>query len=568
MTKMYSTLKNLQIELLKKNFHKLELKCLVCDEHFSDTTSNLYKKETNKTTPCPYCNKSKTRTKDIEALVLAKKGILIEFFSDKSRCMVQCEMHHAPWEISYSNLKRGKWCPTCAGKKITTDQLRELASRKGFKLISPKYITSNTKYNFRCQVGHTFELSHNKLQSSAGCPDCTKGVSERIVREYFEKCFDDYFPNLRNLEWLKNQDGNNLELDGYNRRLGIAFEHQGLQHYGKKNAFNSNDDSLFEKIKEHDKIKQELCEKENVKLILIPQLFTMTKLEILPDLLVFEFLRLEITPLVSPYEVYIEWDKVYNSQHLAELIIECKVKNIEVIDTKFKGAKTKLNFKCLKCNHKFITSPQSLKGCPKCAGNLPKTIADVEKLAKSKDLTLVSTVYVNSKKDLEFNCNKCSKIIFSSYDKVSVTENGCSECYYKNKTAHNRLSEKEIKKKLKLLGLAFISSKVKNNTTYIEVKCKKCKALETKRLASVTSGKGCNQCGNSLISQKLKKPIEIVLAEAEAQNLTLLSTREHFKKGRNKLPYKCNCCGKKLLILAGNVSRGQGCKSCKLKKLT
>jgi hypothetical protein len=59
-----------------------------------------------------------------------------------------------------------------------------------------------------------------------------------------------------------------LELDGYNKNLGLAFEYNGEQHY-KMSYYYSDLTDLFYRI-ELDKIKKEACEKRKVTLITIP----------------------------------------------------------------------------------------------------------------------------------------------------------------------------------------------------------------------------------------------------------------------------------------------------------
>lgn len=64
-----------------------------------------------------------------------------------------------------------------------------------------------------------------------------------------------------------------LELDGYNEENGIAFEYQGIQHYIHQPHFQRNgENDFYEQIK-RDKIKVELCSKNNIKLLIVPYKF-------------------------------------------------------------------------------------------------------------------------------------------------------------------------------------------------------------------------------------------------------------------------------------------------------
>lgn len=94
-------------------------------------------------------------------------------------------------------------------------------------------------------------------------------VKEEICRNIFEKIYNKPFPTKRP-SFLKNPDtGRNLELDGYNEELKIAFEYNGQQHYDFPNTFHKTLDE-FQRQVERDKFKKEKCNQNNIKLITIP----------------------------------------------------------------------------------------------------------------------------------------------------------------------------------------------------------------------------------------------------------------------------------------------------------
>jgi hypothetical protein len=141
--------------------------------------------------------------------------------------------------------------------------MQKIALSRGGKCLSKEYKNGRTKLLWECANGHVWSSKSDNIKQGKWCPDCSTGLSERICRTYFEEVFKVSFPNTKGLEWLRNEHGNFLELDGYNDTLKLAFEHQGEQHY--------EGESYFEKAK-YDQIKASLCEKNNVFLIHIPQL--------------------------------------------------------------------------------------------------------------------------------------------------------------------------------------------------------------------------------------------------------------------------------------------------------
>jgi hypothetical protein len=83
-----------------------------------------------------------------------------------------------------------------------------------------------------------------------------------IFQDVFNAKFDKAYPS-----WLKNKHGTQLELDGYNEALNLAFEYNGPFHYDQKYYETK---EKYEIKKASDAIKKELCKENNVFLIVIP----------------------------------------------------------------------------------------------------------------------------------------------------------------------------------------------------------------------------------------------------------------------------------------------------------
>lgn len=93
---------------------------------------------------------------------------------------------------------------------------------------------------------------------------------EEQCRKILEDIFHDKFPSVRP-RFLRNpKTGQSLELDGYNEKLGIAFEYQGEQHYSYIEHFHNNNYNKFLLQQERDKYKKQKCEELKIHLILIP----------------------------------------------------------------------------------------------------------------------------------------------------------------------------------------------------------------------------------------------------------------------------------------------------------
>ena len=223
---------------------------------------------------------NRTSLDKIQNIINNKKGILFThtYINVNTILEIQCDKGHN-WKTKYDNIRKGSWCPYCSNKKIKTiDDANFLAIKKGGICLSEKYINNKSKLKWKCMFGHIWDAAFNDINCDRWCPICASGTYEKICRLYFESIFNKKFIKIRP-EWLKNIDNNNLELDGYCEELQIAFEHNGMQHYEQSNWFNNN----LQKIQNHDLIKKQLCKERGIKLIIIPSLCSIIKIDNLKE---------------------------------------------------------------------------------------------------------------------------------------------------------------------------------------------------------------------------------------------------------------------------------------------
>tara|TARA_B110000483_G_scaffold105433_1_gene128658 strand:- start:735 stop:1292 length:558 start_codon:yes stop_codon:yes gene_type:complete len=103
-------------------------------------------------------------------------------------------------------------------------------------------------------------------------------IMETKCKEILESICGAEFKKIRP-SFLRNPETNkNLELDGYNEKLQLAFEYNGSQHYFYNPHFHK-DQKAFETQVKHDKMKLELCKKRNIFLLVIPYHLRINELE-------------------------------------------------------------------------------------------------------------------------------------------------------------------------------------------------------------------------------------------------------------------------------------------------
>ena len=130
----------------------------------------------------------------------------------------------------------------------------------------------NNRYKLTIQIPEKNKQKAIRLNErfvSKGERECN-----RVIEEITGKKFNKIRP-----DWLENPEtGYNLELDCYNEELGIAVEYNGEQHYKYPNAFHKSEEEFKSQTK-RDKLKKELCDKRNVKLIVVPYTVKLNEIE-------------------------------------------------------------------------------------------------------------------------------------------------------------------------------------------------------------------------------------------------------------------------------------------------
>src|SRR5579863_6622605 len=148
------------------------------------------------------------------------------------------------WGASLDNVKRGRWCPQCAGRpKLDIDTAREIAAARNGLCLSDEYNGSGSLLRWKCnRDGAEWSSSLNNVRNRRSwCPQCNCRRNENETRKLFEFFTGEQFPETAGLF-----PRNNLwRLDGYCEKLGVAFEFHGEQHFGYHPFFHRGDPSNF-----------------------------------------------------------------------------------------------------------------------------------------------------------------------------------------------------------------------------------------------------------------------------------------------------------------------------------
>ncbi|WCL50749.1 hypothetical protein [Leptospira sp. GIMC2001] len=207
---------------------------------------------------CPHCLKVGIDKMIKIAEERGARCVSTEYINNTTKLNWICENSH-PFKASPSSVQQGSWCPIC--RKININDLINKAKLRGGELLSTEYENQFVKLEWICSYQHKFSMSAHDVMSKKGhwCPKCKESYGEKFTRLYLEKYFECNFDKIRP-SWLLGEKNLPLELDGYNEKLKLAFEHQGHQHYDSNHNFNKisqNNNQIFI----NDKIKEKGCKK-------------------------------------------------------------------------------------------------------------------------------------------------------------------------------------------------------------------------------------------------------------------------------------------------------------------
>jgi hypothetical protein len=218
------------------------------------------------------------------------------------------------------------------------------------------------------------------------------------------------FPKARP-NWLQSRRGTQLELDGYCEDLGIAFEHQGEQHFTEIAYFARK--SIFSQRLEDDQTKRELCIKNGVILIEVPEIGRRLALK---DVSKFIEMQLESAgiairhPGISP-----DFTSAYASSSANEALDQLYKLSAELggecLEQKYMGSRERHRFRCSE-GHEWKTPADSIlrgKWCPRCsakkkADSTRNSIEKIQDAARKKGGHLVSEEYLSADQHLEWQC--------------------------------------------------------------------------------------------------------------------------------------------------------------------
>ncbi len=133
---------------------------------------------------CPYCRGMHKNIRDMQELAAKRGGKCLSetYIDSKTKLEWQCREGHI-WKSAPFNIVSNCWCPVCgyqtqkSKQKDGIEKYREVAIKKGGKLLSTEYVNSITPMLWECEKGHRWKArGANVYHSGTWCPYCYGNV--------------------------------------------------------------------------------------------------------------------------------------------------------------------------------------------------------------------------------------------------------------------------------------------------------------------------------------------------------------------------------------------------------
>lgn len=198
-----------------------------------------------------------------------------EIVNNKTYIKFNCKKHGIH-SMRISNFLFGKGCPMCVNEKsrdrlkFDESTIKDMVNKCGGKLLNPEdYINNNTNnLIITCpSCGNPFKTSLVVFTQHGGqlCSKCgkTESVGEAKIRKYLE---ENEISFKQEFKFNDCRDSYPLPFDFYIEEKNTIIEFDGRQHFEDTGWFSYS----LDKVLKHDKIKNEYCNNNGIKLIRIP----------------------------------------------------------------------------------------------------------------------------------------------------------------------------------------------------------------------------------------------------------------------------------------------------------
>ena len=301
--------------------------------------------------------------------------------------------------------------------KLTIQDAHDLAESRGFKFLSNEFKNTKTNHLWGCEKGHEWTMKYESIKQGRGCRHCS-GLIKKTIEDAHK---------LAEIKGFKF-----LSTEYHNTRTKYLWEcmkgHKWNAVYGSIQQ-DGGCPNCAGSIKKTISDAHNLAEKRGFKFLSLVFKNTATKY---------------LWKCTKSHE----WNAQYSSisqgigcPHCAGVtpITKENAHNLaesrgyKFLSTEFKGVVNKYRWECSEGHewNALYNHIKNGKGCPHCAGSIPKTISDAHNLAEKRGFKFLSLVFKNTATKYLWKCTKSHEWSAKYSDVQSGT--GCPICCDNNR---------------------------------------------------------------------------------------------------------------------------------------
>jgi len=510
----------------------------------------------------------KTNISDLQQKAREQGGLCLstEYITARTHYQWQCREGHQ-WPSRWHCVKAGSWCHECrkwqsgrTRRKYSIKHMQEFAEKKGGQCCSEQYIEFASSYDWQCASGHKWQAKWGNILNGTWCPYCSNGTGERICRAFFEQLFNAEFPKIKP-DWLISENGKNrLELDGYCPALGIAFEHQGSQHYVKRKHFKDQNfhtkrTSQFEIIQRRDALKVKVCSERGILLVQIPSILEGLGIENVKPFIREKLLE-NYYPLPPDFDQKeVDPDLSYHFNKLEELKTIVEAKGGQMLSTIYISSNTRYELKCRE-GHTWFSKGDNIKlgkWCKTCAGIDTWTIEYMHQIAGERNGRCLSDTYLNNRTKILWECEQSHQWLGRPSNVINKGS-WCKKCAEIEKGKKRRKYDMDdLQHYAAEKGGRCLSDSYTGSHGIYEWECAQGYTWPT-TFDKILQGYWCSHCANNA-----KKTLADLQKAAQAKGGVCLATE--YKNIKTNYLWKCGK-GHEWNATADSVLRGSWCGVC------
>ena len=199
------------------------------------------------------------------------------FKNSDSKIKIFCKTCNNIFYQDLMNHKNGQGCPKCADKKRANkrklsikeqiNQIRKVKNIKECAYFWNTYIDNGKKMKIKCmKCGNIFKQCIQNHKNGQGCPKCgSVSIGENKIEDTLNKLNIHFIRQKRFINCKRKRE---LPFDFYISDLNVCIEYDGIQHFESIERFGG--EKQLEERKLNDKIKNNYCFVQKIKLIRIP----------------------------------------------------------------------------------------------------------------------------------------------------------------------------------------------------------------------------------------------------------------------------------------------------------